>query len=98
MTPSARVDPVAADVVSHLVAVQERVRRLVDQRRAGDPQPDDPFRGLYLTDEAVDRALSEPPDALAHAVRSWQQEPEPTDVHPHPSMPGRLEALARTCH
>ena len=33
-------------------------------RRADDPAPDDPFRGLYLTEEVVDQLLSpasEPP-------------------------------------
>ena len=29
----------------------------VDHRRADDPAPDDPFRGLYVNDEAVDRLL-----------------------------------------
>ena len=30
-------------------------------RRADDPAPDDPFRGLYLTDEVVDQLLAPPP-------------------------------------
>ena len=41
--------------LGHLLArvalVEERVRALVEHRRADDPAPDDPFRGLYLTDE-----------------------------------------------
>ena len=37
--------------------VEDRVRELVPQRRADDPAPDDPFRGLYLSDETVDRLL-----------------------------------------
>jgi ATPase family associated with various cellular activities (AAA) len=52
--------PAGAGLV-HLLArlslVEERVRRAVGERRTGDPQPDDPFRGLYLSDEAVARVL-----------------------------------------
>jgi len=48
--------------VRHLLGrvgvVEARVRGLVAQRRAGDPDPDNPFRGLYLSDEVVDRVLS----------------------------------------
>ena len=40
--------------------VEQRVRDLVAERRADDPAPDDPFRGLYLTDDAVDRLLQDP--------------------------------------
>jgi len=47
----------------HLLAraalVEERVRRAVAARRAVDPQPDDTFRGLYLSDEAVHRLLEQ---------------------------------------
>jgi hypothetical protein len=38
--------------------VEDRIRALVLHRRADDPAPDDPFRGLYLTDEVVDQLLS----------------------------------------
>ena len=41
--------------------VEQRVRELVAERRADDPAPDDPFRGLYLTDDAVDRLLQDAP-------------------------------------
>src|SRR4051794_5510812 len=37
--------------------VEDRIRRLVASRRSVDPAPDDPFRGLYLSDEAVDALL-----------------------------------------
>lgn len=47
-----------AHVLARLAAVEERVRALVARRRVGDPQPDDPFRGLYLNDETVDRLLA----------------------------------------
>jgi len=38
--------------------VEDRIRALVTHRRADDPAPDDPFRGLYLTDEVVDQLLA----------------------------------------
>jgi ATPase family associated with various cellular activities (AAA) len=37
--------------------VEQRVRELVAERRSADPAPDDPFRGLYLNDDAVDLLL-----------------------------------------
>ena len=37
--------------------IEDRVRALVQERRKEDPAPDDPFRGLYLSDDAVDRLL-----------------------------------------
>ncbi|WP_078628500.1 ATP-binding protein [Streptomyces sp. NRRL F-2664] len=42
---------------ARLRLVEERVRRAVDLRRAADPDPDDPYRGQYLTPEAVLRIL-----------------------------------------
>ena len=33
------------------------MRSLVAERRQLDPAPDDPFRGLYLSDDAVARLL-----------------------------------------
>ncbi|MER7519950.1 AAA family ATPase [Streptomyces sp. NPDC126499] len=56
-----------------------RVRRAVEARRAVDPDPDDAFRGLYLTEEAVERLLDAPrafppPEPVARAApdsRLW---------------------------
>ncbi|WP_405423656.1 AAA family ATPase [Streptomyces erythrochromogenes] len=54
-------DPGRADGVTYLGArlrvVEERVRLAVELRRAVDPDPDDPYRGQYLTPEAVARIL-----------------------------------------
>jgi hypothetical protein len=52
-------NPSLAHVLSRVGAVEERIRLLVAARRAEDPQPDDPFRGLYLSDDAVDRLLAQ---------------------------------------
>lgn len=49
-----------AHLLGRAAVVEERVRAVVARRRAVDPQPDDPFRGLYLSDEAVDRLLAGP--------------------------------------
>ncbi len=38
--------------------IEDRIRALVLHRRADDPAPDDPFRGLYLTEEVVDQLLA----------------------------------------
>ncbi len=51
---------------------EDRVRALVEQRRADDPAPDDPFRGLYVNDETVDRLL-----AGAEEIRVWDDDERP---------------------
>ncbi|MGW1051395.1 AAA family ATPase [Streptomyces sp. NPDC002521] len=45
---------------ARLRLVEERVRHAVAARRAVDPDPDDPYRGQYLSPEAVQRILNEP--------------------------------------
>ncbi|SDP93558.1 ATP-binding protein [Lentzea jiangxiensis] len=57
------VSPESADLVylwARLGAVEWRVRQAVAARRAVDPAPDDPYRGLYLTPEAVQDVLAAP--------------------------------------
>jgi len=49
-----------AHVLGRLGVIEDRIRQLVAARRTTDPAPDDPFRGLYLSDEAVDRLLATP--------------------------------------
>jgi hypothetical protein len=58
-------------VLARLAVVEARVRRAVALRRGTDPNPDDPFRGLYLSDEAVALVLDADraplaPDAADH--------------------------------
>ncbi len=48
-------DPSILHLLGRLGAIEDRIRRLVTARRATDPHPDDPFRGLYLSDEMIDR-------------------------------------------
>jgi hypothetical protein len=51
-------DPSLAHLLGRVAAVEQRVRRAVAERRAGDPAPDDPFRGLYVSEQAVDGLLA----------------------------------------
>jgi hypothetical protein len=48
-------------LLARAAAVEENVRRLIAHRRQHDPAPDDPFRGLYLTDDVVDAVLAGAP-------------------------------------
>jgi hypothetical protein len=53
-------DPSLADLFDRLAILEARVRRAVERRRAGDPDPDDRFRGLYVSDAQVDQLLGNP--------------------------------------
>ncbi|WP_069629066.1 ATP-binding protein [Streptomyces niveus] len=46
-------------LLARAVTVEQRVRRAVEARRVIDPDPDDAFRGLYLTEENIARLLDE---------------------------------------
>ena len=48
-------------IVERVAELRRRVAGLVAAERAGDPDADDPFRGLYVTDQHVDRVLETPP-------------------------------------
>ncbi|MET8450180.1 ATP-binding protein [Streptomyces sp. NPDC005209] len=58
--PTGTADP-AAVLLARLTALRERVAALVDERAAGDPTADDPLRGLYLPQEAVQHLLGTEP-------------------------------------
>ncbi|MFE2275982.1 ATP-binding protein [Streptomyces sp. NPDC059454] len=55
-----------------LGAVERRVREAVAVRRDADPDPDDPYRGQYLTPEAVARILDGPGGLDVPARGPWQ--------------------------
>ncbi|MFK0100516.1 ATP-binding protein [Streptomyces sp. NPDC091040] len=46
-------------LLARATAVEQRVRRAVEARQRTDPDPEDAFRGLYLTDENIARLLNE---------------------------------------
>jgi hypothetical protein len=66
-------DPSLAHLLRRLGVLEARVRTAVARRRDGDPNPDDPFRGLYLTDDDIGRILagsaSPPPPSKAVAAK-----------------------------
>ncbi|WP_253915958.1 ATP-binding protein [Streptomyces sp. NRRL S-31] len=67
---------------TRLQAVEERVRHAVAARRAADPDPDDPYRGQYLSPEAAARVLDEPGGLDVPGHEPWQP--------PAGSVPGEL--------
>lgn len=52
-------DPNLRHLLTRAVVVEQRIRRAVEARQLTDPDPDDAFRGLYLTDENIARLLDE---------------------------------------
>ncbi|MFB7863242.1 AAA family ATPase [Streptomyces sp. NPDC056069] len=60
--PAPATDEPARYLWTRLQLVEERVRWAVAARQAVDPDPDDPYRGQYLTPEAVARVLDPPYD------------------------------------
>src|SRR4051794_12781544 len=53
-----------AHLLARIGVVEDRIRHVVSARRAADPSPDDPFRGLYLSDDAIDRLLAPQPSPM----------------------------------
>ena len=82
-------DPDRADLDRRVAVLEDRIRLLVSHRRSTDPAPDDPFRGLYLSDDAVDRLLAPAtpdPEPDVDAVAE-------VDLHPATEDPGRVPRL-----
>jgi hypothetical protein len=52
-----------AYLLARLGLVERRVRRAVAARRQADPNPDDAYRGLYISDETARRLLDDPAPA-----------------------------------
>ncbi|MEV6242740.1 ATP-binding protein [Lentzea sp. NPDC051838] len=44
-------------IFERMAVLERRIRTAVAARRATDPNPDDPFRGLYLSDEVIEALL-----------------------------------------
>ena len=89
--------PDLAYLLGRAQLVEARVRSLVAQRRAGDPAPDDPFRGLYVSEETVDQLLAtEPP--IAHPLDSDARAALEADADAAETAGAtlRLRRLART--
>jgi len=69
--PATELEPSATYLLARLRVVETRVRGLVAHRRRDDPSPEDPFRGLYLSDEHVDRLLA---DGSVSRVIEWDDQ------------------------
>lgn len=83
-------DPSLDELLGRLAAVEDLVRAAVAARRAGDSDPDDAFRGLYLSDDHVDTLLARGgPPGPSTAPAATPREDEPGA--------GRLAELARRC-
>ncbi len=54
---------------ARLALLETRVRAAVERRRAGDPDPEDRFRGLYISDAQVDELLAGPTEPLVPTGR-----------------------------
>ncbi|MBP1705996.1 MAG: ATPase [Chloroflexi bacterium] len=95
------VDASTRHLAARLAVVEARVRAAVARRRIDDPDPDDRFRGLYVSETQVDALLGgEPgpllpaapgPDAAA-ALGAAEAE---ADAAESAGEPIRLRALAR---
>lgn len=81
-----------------LSLVEGRVRDLIAHRRRDDPNPDDPFRGLYLSDEDVDRVLTS--GAESPPLRSSDRDrlERTCDAAERDGEPIRLRRLARAAN
>lgn len=66
-----RLGSSASHLLARLQLIESRVRRLVANRRDDEAAPDDPFRGLYISDEHVDRMLA---DTASSRVVTWEDE------------------------
>ena len=91
-------DPGLRHLLGRAVLVERRVRRAVHARQRTDPAPDDPFRGLYLSDETVNRLLdahrpaAAPDPADAELLAATESAAEASAAH---GAPTRLHALGR---
>jgi hypothetical protein len=98
----APADASARHLVGRLGLVADRVRVAVDRRRAGDPDPDDRFRGLYVSDAQVDHLLAGGHDPLvapadaADAVERLAAVEVEADAAEAAGADLRLRRLART--
>lgn len=73
-------------LLARAVGVEQRIRHAVEARRHTDPDPQDAFRGLYLTDENIVRLLD------VEGARGFP-EPVGTDTAPAADGDSRLASL-----
>ena len=88
-------DASVTHLVGRLAVVHARVRRVVEAHRADDPDADDRFRGLYISEAEVDRLIASPvrpplPGGLDDDETAWL-----TEVESRAGPDVRLRGLAR---
>lgn len=89
-----------AHLLGRLAVVEARVRAAVARRRLSDHDPEDRFRGLYISDSEVDRLLFEPagrplpPDPEAASLLAAVE--AEADTAERAAADLRLRRLART--
>lgn len=92
------VKPSAAYLLARVGIVESRVRALIAHRRRDDPSPEDPFRGLYVSDEHVEQLLAGGPASRlidwddGTALQSIEDEADEVEAG---GTELRLRALAR---
>ncbi|MGH8899290.1 MAG: ATP-binding protein [Egibacteraceae bacterium] len=93
---TATVDPSLRHLLGRMAAVEARVRAAVGRRREQDPAPDDPFRGLYLSDEQADRLLRGPGVPLPVDDAALAEVERAADADEAAGADLRLRRLARS--
>ncbi|WP_431981361.1 ATP-binding protein [Streptomyces qinglanensis] len=83
-TPAPAGAGTEGELWTRFARIERRVRSAVAARRAVDPEPDDPYRGQYLTPEAAQRTARSPRDALAATLETVE-----------PALPPPGSALGR---
>src|SRR4030088_1796 len=96
---TAVADPSLIHVLRRLELIEARVRAAVARRRTTDPETDDRFRGLYISQTHVDRLLAdravpESPDLAAAKAR--EEIEAAADVAEREGTDLRLRRLARS--
>src|SRR5206468_10107324 len=91
-------DASLAHVLHRLELIEARVRAAVARRRTTDPETDDRFRGLYISQAHVDRLLA--PNAVpiapdAGAARAREDIESAADAAEHEGTDLRLRRLSR---
>ena len=96
-------DPSARHLLARLELIEARVAAAVARRRASDPDPDDRFRGLYISDPQVDALLDRtgagplvPPDASAESAAGLARCETQADAAEAAGADLRLRRLARS--
>jgi hypothetical protein len=88
-------------VLRRLELIEARVRAAVARRRSSDPETDDRFRGLYISQVHVDRLLAEksaPAAPDAGAAKALEEIEAAADAAEREGADLRLRRLARNFH